>query len=116
MEIPLTGFEAMWGIGALALTGWNLYLGSEKRALQKEITNASNASGKDSGQIRRDLDRVQGKLDLIERQYWTRDDHKEFRLEVLALIEKMNGTLTAAIERLGERLDKVVENGRRQPE
>lgn len=100
ISVPVTWDLLVWA-GGFALLGWNLWINAEKRAFEKDFALIQAA-----------LSKAEGKIEMIEKAYLTREDHKEFKNEVLILIEKMGETLTLAIDKLGVRVEKIVEERR----
>lgn len=100
ITLPFSMGDAFWFLVGLGLTGWNLYLQLEKKTLTDSVSTASTA-----------VEKLGTRLTNLERDAWTREDHKEFRAEVNATIEKMGEALTKSIEKLGDRLDKIAQRG-----
>ncbi len=98
ISIPVNGWEAVSGIGAFALMGWNLYVNAKWKAVIDAL-----------GRNNDDIEKLRLKLEIVEKDYLSHADHKEFRSEMLALIEKMNLALTGAIDKLSARLERFVE-------
>lgn len=103
LNIPLTGSEVVLGLAGFALTGWNLYVGSQKSAIEKEAT-----------ELRKDHEKSVVRLEALEKMAFLRTEHKEFRIEIIALIDKMSLTFSTAIDKLSDRLEKFMEEERRR--
>ncbi len=75
----------------LAFGGWGLYLTSERRRIVGDIKSVK----KESADIKA---RVDVNETLMKTSYWTKEDHARFEDRV-----------TAAVDRLSNRIDKVLE-------
>lgn len=99
INLPVTSGETLVAFAGFCLLGWNLFLQSQKKALDDRFK---------IGEER--MKASEEKIAAIEKAAFTREDHKEFRSEVLQLIDKMSDSLTSAIEKLSDRLEKFMEN------
>lgn len=101
VNLPITPGEILYTLLGFCAMGWNYYLQAEKKAFNEKFKESADR-----------CKALEDKVASIEKEGWTRDDHKEFRGEVLQLIDKMSDSLTTAIEKLSDRLEKFMSQER----